>query len=511
MEILSSYNLIIGASVIVILSFWFNGISKKTNIPSVLMLIVLGIGLQFGLKYFMGGEVDFEKNLRGTLEIIGTVGLIMIVLEAALELELKSEKLIPILKSMAIALIGLIGSAWVAALIINQFIEGMTMQSAWLYATPLSILSSAIIIPSVSALREDKKEFHIYESTFSDIMGIMMFYFLTGGLNPETDSGAIGFAGNIILTIIIAIVASYALVLIFQRIKSQAKQFLLIAVLLLLYAIGKKMHLSSLIIILVFGLVIANVKLFFPGKAKVFLEKKKMKQVYHELHIITMETAFVVRTFFFVIFGITIALASLLSLNVAMVSILIIASIYVIRFLLLRVFIGKDIMPQVFIAPRGLITILLFYAIPVEAEIAGFESGILLFVIIATSLIMTGAMIRDKKQIGTMLDEIDGELEERNASEDALRHENQKAEIEELAKEGRKTKPKEELDEESGNGLKAEPKEGLVEEAKKEMKAEPGKGPKTEPVKRMYTQDLEKPERKSFLDELSEIKKGSTE
>ncbi len=109
-----------------------------------------------------------------------------------------------------------------------------------------------------------------------------------------------------------------------------------------------------MIIILVFGLVITNLKLFFPGKAKVFLEKKKMKQVYHELQIITMETAFVVCTFFFVIFGVTMVLTSLLSLNVAIVSILIIASIYVIRFLILRVFIGKDIMHQVFIAPRGL-------------------------------------------------------------------------------------------------------------------------------------------------------------
>ncbi|MUH38084.1 sodium:proton exchanger [Zobellia amurskyensis] len=420
MEILSSYNMIIGASAIVIISFWFNGISKKTNIPSVLMLIVLGVALQFALKYFIGAEIDFEKNLRGTLEIIGTVGLIMIVLEAALELELKREKLIPILKSMAIALIGLVASAWVAALVLHQFIDGMTMQSAWLYATPLSILSSAIIIPSVSALNEDKKEFHIYESTFSDIMGIMMFYFLTGGLDPETDSGAVAFAGNIVLTIVIAIIASYALVLIFQKIKSQAKQFLLIAVLLLLYAIGKKMHLSSLIIILIFGLVIANVKLFFPGKTAIFLEKEKMHQIFHELHIITLETAFVVRTFFFVIFGVTIVLASLLSLNVAMVSILIIASIYVIRFLILRVFIGKDILPQAFIAPRGLITILLFYAIPAEAEVAGFESGILLFVIIATSLIMTWAMIRDKKKMGTMLDEIDEEILARNEAEDQL-------------------------------------------------------------------------------------------
>lgn len=420
MEILSSNNLIIGASMIVILSFWFNGISKKTSIPSVLMLIVLGIILQYAYRFFTGSEVDFAGALATPLAVLGTVGLIMIVLEAALELELKREKLIPILKSMAIALIGLVASAWVAALVLYQFIPEMTMQSAWLYATPLSILSSAIIIPSVTGLVDEKKEFHIYESTFSDIMGIMMFYFLTGKLNPAEDAGVVGFAGNFVLTLVIAIVASYAILLIFQQIKSQAKLFLLIAVLLLLYAVGKAFHLSALIIILIFGLVIANVKLFFPGKMKVFLEKKKMAQIYHELHIITLETAFVVRTFFFVIFGLTIVMGSLFSLNVTLISVLIISSIYAIRFLILRVFIGKDIFPQLFIAPRGLITVLLFYAIPKEAEVATFESGVLLFVIIGTSLVMTFAMIRDKRKMGTILDEIDEELLERNKAEDAL-------------------------------------------------------------------------------------------
>ncbi|MDF4221268.1 cation:proton antiporter [Maribacter sp. M208] len=417
MEILSSYNLIIGASLIVVLSFFFNGISKKTNIPAVLMLIVLGILIKIGLEIFIPEIPDF----KGSLEILGTVGLIMIVLEAALELELKKEKLWPILKSMAIALIGLVGSAYVAALILYQFIPNMTMQSALLYATPLSILSSAIIIPSVGGLSEQKKEFHIYESTFSDIMGIMMFYFLTGKLNPAEDTGVVGFSINFAVTIVIALVASYAIILVFQRIKSQAKLFLLISVLLLLYAIGKKMHLSSLIIILVFGLIVKNVNLFFPGKTKIFLEKERMQQIYHELHIVTLETAFVVRTFFFVIFGITIVLSSLLSVNVAIVSLLIIASIYAIRFLILMVFVGKDMLPQLFIAPRGLITVLLFYAIPAEAQIEGFESGILLFVIIATSLIMTWAMIRDKRKMGTMLDEIDEEIIERNLAEDAIR------------------------------------------------------------------------------------------
>jgi cell volume regulation protein A len=399
MELLTSYNLIIEVSIIIILSFLFNRIANKTNIPAVLMLIVLGVAIQYGLKYADVGDIDFFP----ILEILGIVGLIMIVLEAALELELKKEKLIPIFKSLMIGLVGLIGSAWVAALILYQFIPEMSMQSAWLYATPLSILSSAIIIPSVSGLKEHKKEFHIYESTFSDILGIMMFYFLTGGLNPEQDSGVVGFFGNLILTIAIALVASYAIILIFQNIKSNIKLFLLIAVLLLLYGLGKKMHLSSLIIILVFGLVIANMKLFFQGKLNKYLNYKKAHHIYHELHTITGETAFVVRTFFFVIFGLTIAITSIFNLNVALISSLIILSIYLIRFLLLFLFVGKDILPQLFIAPRGLITVLLFYAIPTEAQVEGFDQGILLFVIIGTSLIMTFAMIYDKKRSGTAI------------------------------------------------------------------------------------------------------------
>lgn len=396
-DILTSYNLIIVASVILICSFFFSELSRKTNIPSVLMLILLGIGLKFALEGIGGGEINFFP----ILEVLGIVGLIMIVLEAALELELKKEKYIPIAKAMGIALIGLMLSAWIAALILHQFIPGMTMKAAWIYATPLSILSSAIIIPSVSGLTETKKEFHIYESTFSDILGIMLFYFLVGQMDAaEHSNGIAGFAGNVVLTIVLSLIASYLIVVVFQNIRSNVKLFLLIAVLLLLYALGKQMHLSSLIIILIFGLLIANMRLFFQGRLSRWLNFKEAKHIYEGLHVITMETAFVVRTFFFVIFGLTISLASLASLNVAIVSGLIILSIYVIRYIILRLFIGQDIIPQLFIAPRGLITILLFYAIPTEVQVAGFEAGILLFIIIASSLIMTFAMVYDKRRSG---------------------------------------------------------------------------------------------------------------
>ena len=398
MEILTSYNLIIEASIIIILSFIFSEIARKTNIPSVLMLIALGILMKLGLDALGYGGLDFFP----ILEVLGIVGLIMIVLEAALELELKKEKLLPIGKAMVIALIGLVGSAWAAAGILQLAMPEMSSLQAWLYATPLSILSSAIIIPSVSGLKLHKKEFHIYESTFSDILGIMLFYFLAGQVEVGEghSSGIGGFFVSLGLTVAIALVASYGIVLIFQNIKSHIKLFLLISVLLLLYALGKQIHLSSLIIILIFGLLIANMKLFFPGRLSRWLHLEKAGLIYEGLHVITRETAFIVRTFFFVIFGLTISLISLAKGEVVMVSLAIVASIYLIRYALLRIFWGKDILPQLYVAPRGLITVLLFYAIPKEATLEGFEPGILLFIIIATSLIMTFAMVADKRRTG---------------------------------------------------------------------------------------------------------------
>ena len=61
--------------------------------------------------------------------------------------------------------------------IINQFYHEDPIISL-VYAVPLSIVSSAIVIPSVGSLMPEKKEFMIYEGTFSDILGIMFFYFL---------------------------------------------------------------------------------------------------------------------------------------------------------------------------------------------------------------------------------------------------------------------------------------------------------------------------------------------
>lgn len=394
MEIFNSYTMIIAISLVIIVSYFFNIISQKTNIPSVLLLIVTGILIKLGFDYF---EVKTGEQLFSVLEILGIVGLIMIVLEASLDLELTKEKWPVIWKSFMVAMLSLIVCSFAIAFLLQLLLIDNFL-IALVYAIPLSIMSSAIVIPSVGELMEDKKEFMVYESTFSDILGIMYFYFLIGNLNNSVNTVVWDVISNIFITVVLSVIISYALVLIFQRVQTQVKLFLLIAVLLLLYSLGKQFHLSSLLIILVFGLVINNHKLFFRGFLRKWIETAPLNSILRNFHLITIESAFVVRTFFFVIFGITVDLDSLLNGRDLLISLVIVAILFGIRAGFLRFFRGKEITPEVLIAPRGLITILLFFAIPASIQVE-FNSGILLYTIIITSVVMAMALIAGGKHI----------------------------------------------------------------------------------------------------------------
>lgn len=391
---ISPYHLLIGISTIVILSFLFNVISKRTSIPSVILLIVLGIGINL-----VDQSIHFlNKDLMPLLEILGIVGIIMIVLESALDLKLEKEKWPILWRSLVVATLGLVATSFAIGFVIDWFLD-CGYEKSLLYAIPMSILSSAIILPSVHGLDEYKKEFMIYESTFSDILGITFFYLMLEQFGPEKSHSLwFSLGSSTGLTIGVSLIASYLLIYIFQKLNSEVKLFLLISTLILLYAIAKLNHLSSLLIILVFGLLLNNTKLFFRGPLKQFIDDEKVGRILIDFRLITMESAFIVRTFFFVIFGTTIVISQLFSITVFMQSAVILTIIFGLRWLFIRLFMGTDIHPQVFIAPRGLITVLLLFAIPTEFEIPHFENGIILYVILATSIFMTWSLIRNKNK-----------------------------------------------------------------------------------------------------------------
>lgn len=396
MEYLNAYTETIAISLIVIISYFFNFVSEKSKIPSVLLLIGLGVAFQ---KLLGALEIDLSGSIMGALELLGVVGLIMIVLEAALDLKLKKEKKPLLIKSFVIALIALIGTALFIAYIFNMFIFDDFLKSL-IYAIPLSILSSAIIIPSVNSLMDKKREFMIYESTFSDILGIMFFYFVLGGVDTETTGQIVmDVSSSILITIVLSILISYLMVFLLQKLESKVKLFFLIAILILLYSTGKLFHLSSLLIIMVFGLVLNNYELFFRGKLKKFADPEALKHITEDFHVVTMETAFVVRTFFFVIFGMTLDFSGIGDLPSIYMALAVLGITYALRFILLKLIVRKNITPQLWIAPRGLITVLLFFSIPAQFLDDRFNPSILLIVILATSVIMTTGLIAKKEDI----------------------------------------------------------------------------------------------------------------
>ena len=393
MEHFDSNGLVIVGSLIIIISYLFNLVASRFSIPSVLLLILLGLVLK-GLVSATGLETP---NLTPILEVLGIIGLIMIVLEASLDLELEKEKRRVITRSFFTSLVTLLVSALAIGGVMSIYLS-VDFSTGLLYAVPQSIMSSALIIPSVSALSEDKRHLMIYESTCSDILGIMLFYFLINSLKAESaGEKGLEIQLNLSLTAMVSIAAGYFLIFLFQKIRTELKLFLLIAVLILLYAISKMFHLSSLLIILVFGLMLSNRQIFFPGKIRRYLNEEQMSGIFENFKMITLESSFVVRTFFFVIFGFTIVLASLLNFEVWLVSLLVLGILYGVRYGWFRLVIRKNIYPDIWMAPRGLITILLFYSIPETLVVEEFNEGILLLVILASSIAMAVSLIRYRK------------------------------------------------------------------------------------------------------------------
>lgn len=389
------YNIIIvSLSVCIVLSYFFNEIAKRTNVPSVLMLIVAGVIVGQLLNFFPQYNVDFFPHLK----VLGTIGLIMIVLEGALDLELTKEKRGLIGKATMLAVLGIIGSVLFIAPIFH-FLLNMDAGLSLLYATPLAVISSAIVIPSVMSLNDYDKELLIYESCISDIIGIMIFNLILSIMQTQEVGGSIAdFSVEFLVTILVSFVIGIGLVLLFKFLNAKVKLFFFISILILIYAFGKMMHLSPLVMILMFGLILKNHSLFFIGPLKNLMTRMEFKKMENDFHIISRETAFVLRTFFFIVFGLTIDLLSLVNFEVLVVSLMVFIGIYLVRILLLKVFAKQGTQVLEYVAPRGLITILLFYSIPEDLISNSFQPGVILWVIILTSIYMTFGLIRRAKE-----------------------------------------------------------------------------------------------------------------
>ena len=383
-------SVIITISILLLLAYVFDITASKTKIPSVILLLLLG----FGAKLITESLNISVPNLNPILPILGTIGLILIVLEGSLELEINKSKLPLIFKSSLVALIPLLVISFGIAYYLNHF-QYLPLKLALANAIPIGIISSAIAIPSARNLLINEKEFITYESSLSDIFGVIFFNFIT--LNDNIGTQTFGhFFLELLTMLAVSFAATILLAGFLNKINHHIKFVPMIILVLLIYGIAKLFHLPALIFILIFGLFIGNIDELRHYKFIQKFHPVNFSKDVHKFQEITTELAFLIRALFFMLFGFLIDLSDVLNSETILFALSITLGIFIVRFIVLQIFKLKT-NPLVFIAPRGLITILLFLSIPISQQIEQIDKSLITQVIILSALIMMIGLMRYKK------------------------------------------------------------------------------------------------------------------
>ena len=383
--------IIITICLLILAAYIFDITSSKTKIPSVILLLLMG----WGVRQLSMSTGLFIPNLTPVLPILGTIGLILIVLEGSLELQLNGSKLGSVKESFMVALLPMVVLA-IGTTAAFVYWGGTSFKDTLLNVLPLCVISSAIAIPSVKNLPNTQKEFVIYESSLSDILGVVFFNFVafneTFGFSSLTQ-----FVGQLLAIILISFIATGALSYLLSKIDHHIKFAPIILLIILIYNISKIYHLPALIFILIFGLFLGNLD---EIKRFGWIEKLKPNVLDREVakfKEIVVEATFVIRVLFFLLFGYLMETAEILNTATFVWAIGIVAGIFIIRAAVLKLY-RIPLSPLVFVAPRGLITILLFLSIPATQMIPLINKSLIIQIIILTALIMMAGLMLNKKE-----------------------------------------------------------------------------------------------------------------
>ncbi len=376
---------------LLLISYLFELSTARTKIPSVVVLLAMGWACAQLVRYF-GLNVP---DLSSALQVIGTVGLILIVLEGSLELEFNKGKTKLVIKAIVGSLIPLLVLSLSLAYLFNVF-AGCGFKLALLNAIPLAVISSAIAIPSARNLSPVNREFITYESSLSDIFGVLIFNFVSMN-DSVTSHSLLNFSGELGLMLFISLITTLVLSLLLNNISHHVKFFPIILLIVLIYAIAKQFHLPALVFILLFGLFLANSEKLkaIPWLAR--FKPEKLDTEVNKLKELLGEATFLVRSLFFLLFGFLIQTAEVLNLTTLPWAGGIVLGILLIRFLQLKLS-GLKTSPMLYIAPRGLITILLFLSIDETMRISLVNPSLIIQVILLSAFVMMLGLMFSKRE-----------------------------------------------------------------------------------------------------------------
>jgi Kef-type K+ transport system membrane component KefB len=384
--------IILALCIIVLLSYFFDITSRFSRIPGVILLIGLGIVMKFLVDTF-GLRIP---NMQPILPVIGTLGLILIVMEASLDLKLERKKTSLIISSVSSAIVLFSVFVLIATYILVRF-KGYTITSSLLNSIPLGIISSAVAISSASSLGSGQREFVIYESSFSDIVGILVFDFIL--LNQGAIAvGIFSFLLKGLITIILALAVTSVLSILLHKTTYHVNYVIILTSVVLVYVLAKISHLPALFLVLVFGLALSNNQFAEHSPVRRIVDFKKFRKDVESFRSILGELTFLIRSFFFIMFGYYTQTKGLLNPDTIGLALAITAGIFILRWIFFTRVLKMPAIPLVPFAPRGLITILLFMGIPQVFRIPVISEELITLVIFFSIFMMMIGNIMHKNE-----------------------------------------------------------------------------------------------------------------
>ena len=376
------YVAILVASLFLLIAFAVERLDRASGVPSVIIMIALG----FAARPALGMLGMLVKGIGAIVPVAGAVAFVLIVLEGALDIELKRERLKLAVTAFALAAFALVFYGAVFGLLAARLLDLTDLQGA-LLATPLALISSSVAIPASRGLGTYMREFIVYESSASDILGVLVFFAL---VNSESTVGGFltSLAGGGLLSLLLAVACSLALVLVSTRATAHVRYIPLLAGLFALYSAGQLLHLSPLIMVLLFGLMLNNPLAVarIPGLAR--LAEKISTTTVGEFKVLVQELTFAVRGFFFFLLGYSTRPADFASVQAWAAAAIILAVIYGARFLMVRP-LGRTLAaPLTWIAPRGLITVVLYLDARRLLHLPAYFDGTVLVVVFLSSAVL---------------------------------------------------------------------------------------------------------------------------
>ncbi len=348
---------------------------RKTRIPDSLLLMAAGIVIGPVL-----GLID-PQGLRAFSERLGTFALILILFEGGLELNVREDRS-HALNGLLLAVVGFVLTAALVVLCCVTLL-GFDITSALLVGAVFGSSSSTMVMPILQQMgtRAGLRSTLLVESAFGDVLAVLVVGTIIGLDVGDLDLPGLlsGILGKLLISVLLAGAAT--LVWKFWTKRTAPGKFesvLLLGLILSDYALSRILGGSGLLSVLFFGIGIGN-----------FVAENTDITSYN-FH---SDLTFFIRSFFFVVLGITV---KFVSLSYIVPTVAILAAILIARIVALRVlgaavsdWTPEDIRDAFWLLPRGLVTAVLAYEVfDARGDVFYVLPAIAFTIILATNLIV---------------------------------------------------------------------------------------------------------------------------